>query len=53
MMRDLPSFVRLIEQGWLDAKSMITRTYRLAEGRQAVQDVADRAVITAVILFDE
>jgi threonine dehydrogenase-like Zn-dependent dehydrogenase len=45
--------VKLIEQGRLDAKSMITRTYRLAEGRQAVQDVADRTVITAVILFDE
>jgi hypothetical protein len=30
---------------------MITRTHRLAEGRQALRDVADRTVITAVIVF--
>ena len=52
MMRDLPRFVKLIEKGRLDAKSMITKTYRLTDGRQAVQDVADRTVITAVILFE-
>jgi S-(hydroxymethyl)glutathione dehydrogenase / alcohol dehydrogenase len=52
MMRDLPRFVKLIEKGRLDAKSMITKTYRLAGGRRAVQDVADRTVITAVILFE-
>ena len=52
MMRDLPRFVRLIEKGRLDAKSMITKTYRLADGAQAVQDVADRTVITAVIVFE-
>lgn len=52
MMRDLPRFVKLIEKGRLDAKPMITKTYRLADGRQAVQDVADRTVITAVILFE-
>ena len=32
---------------------MITKSYRLAQCRQAVQDVAERTVITAVILFDE
>jgi S-(hydroxymethyl)glutathione dehydrogenase/alcohol dehydrogenase len=52
MMRDLPRFVKLIEKGRLDAKSMITKTYRLNDGRQAVQDVADRTVITAVIVFE-
>ena len=52
MMRDIPRFVKLIERGRLDARSMVTKTYRLAEGRQAVQDVADRTVITAVILFE-
>jgi S-(hydroxymethyl)glutathione dehydrogenase/alcohol dehydrogenase len=52
MMRDIPRFVKSIEKGRLDAKSMVTKTYRLAEGRQAVQDVADRTVITAVILFE-
>jgi S-(hydroxymethyl)glutathione dehydrogenase/alcohol dehydrogenase len=52
MMRDIPRFVKLIERGRLDARSMITKTYRLADGRQAVQDVADRTVITGVILFE-
>jgi S-(hydroxymethyl)glutathione dehydrogenase / alcohol dehydrogenase len=52
MMRDIPRFVKLIERGRLDAKSMITKTYRLADGRQSVQDVADRTVITGVILFE-
>jgi S-(hydroxymethyl)glutathione dehydrogenase / alcohol dehydrogenase len=52
MMRDIPRFVKLIEKGRLDAKSMITKTYRLADGRQAVQDVADRTIITAVVLFE-
>jgi S-(hydroxymethyl)glutathione dehydrogenase/alcohol dehydrogenase len=52
MMRDIPRFVKLIERGRLDAKSMITKTYRLADGRQSVQDVADRSVITGVILFE-
>jgi S-(hydroxymethyl)glutathione dehydrogenase/alcohol dehydrogenase len=52
ILRDIPRFVKLIEKGRLDAKSMITKTYRLNDGRQAVQDVADRTVITAVILFE-
>jgi S-(hydroxymethyl)glutathione dehydrogenase/alcohol dehydrogenase len=52
MMRDIPRFVKLMERGRLDARSMVTKTYRLAEARQAVQDVADRTVITGVILFE-
>lgn len=51
-MRDLPRFVKLIEKGVLDARSMITKTYTLAEARQAVQDTADRTIITGVILFN-
>jgi S-(hydroxymethyl)glutathione dehydrogenase/alcohol dehydrogenase len=51
MMRDIPRFVKLIEKGRLDAKSMITKTYSVNEMRQAVQDCADRTVITAVVLF--
>jgi threonine dehydrogenase-like Zn-dependent dehydrogenase len=50
-LRDIPRFVKLIEQGKLDAKSMITKTYTLDEVRQAVQDTADRTVITGVIQF--
>jgi S-(hydroxymethyl)glutathione dehydrogenase/alcohol dehydrogenase len=51
MMRDIPRFVKLIEKGRLDAKSMITRTYSLAEARQAIQDTADRTIITGVVEF--
>jgi S-(hydroxymethyl)glutathione dehydrogenase/alcohol dehydrogenase len=49
ILRDIPRFVKLIETGRLDAKSMITRTYTLATARQAVQDTADRTIITGVI----
>ncbi len=51
MMRDIPRYVKLIERGRLDAKSMITKTYRVEDMRQALQDTADRTVITAVITF--
>lgn len=51
MMRDIPRFVRLIERGKLDAKSMITKRYKPEDMRQAVQDTADRTVITGVIEF--
>jgi S-(hydroxymethyl)glutathione dehydrogenase/alcohol dehydrogenase len=51
VMRDLPRYVKLIERGLIDARSMITKRYTLAEGRQAVQDTADRTIITGVIEF--
>lgn len=51
MMRDIPRFVRLMERGILDAKSMISKTYRIEDTRQAVQDCADRTVMTAVVLY--
>jgi len=51
IMRDIPRCVKLIEKGRLDAKSMITKTYGPADMRQAVQDCADRTVITAVVAF--
>lgn len=51
MMRDIPRFVTLIERGKLDAKSMITRRYKPEQMRQAIQDTADRTVITGVIEF--
>ena len=50
-MRDIPRYVKLIEKGALDAKSMITKRYTLADSRQAVQDTADRTIITGVIEF--
>jgi S-(hydroxymethyl)glutathione dehydrogenase/alcohol dehydrogenase len=51
VMRDIPRYVKLIERGLIDARSMITKRYTLAEGRQAVQDTADRTIITGVIEF--
>src|SRR5688572_32009636 len=51
MMRDIPRFVKLIEKGKIDAKSMITRTYRIEESRQAVQDCADRTIMVGVVLY--
>lgn len=51
IMRDIPRFVRLIERGILDARSMITRTYTIDQARQSVQDTADRTIITGVIEF--
>jgi S-(hydroxymethyl)glutathione dehydrogenase/alcohol dehydrogenase len=51
VMRDIPRYVKLIEKGKIDATSVITKKYTLDEGRQAVQDTADRTIITGVIEF--
>ena len=51
VMRDIPRYVKLIEKGLIDAKSLITKRYALSESRQAVQDTADRTIITGVIEF--
>jgi S-(hydroxymethyl)glutathione dehydrogenase/alcohol dehydrogenase len=51
VMRDIPRYVKLIEKGIIDAQSLITRRYTLDQSHQAVQDTADRAIITGVIEF--
>jgi S-(hydroxymethyl)glutathione dehydrogenase/alcohol dehydrogenase len=51
VLRDIPRYVKLIEKGSIDAKSMITKRYTLAESRQAVQDTADRTIMVGVIEF--
>jgi S-(hydroxymethyl)glutathione dehydrogenase/alcohol dehydrogenase len=51
VMRDIPRYVKLIEKGSLDAKSMITKRYKFEDSRQAIQDTADRTIITGVIEF--
>ena len=51
VMRDIPRYVKLIEKGKIDAKSLITKRYSLDQGRQAIQDTADRTIITGVIEF--
>ncbi|MGB7219784.1 MAG: alcohol dehydrogenase catalytic domain-containing protein [Vicinamibacterales bacterium] len=50
-LRDLPKFVRLIEQGLYDAKSMVGRVFTTNQMREAQQAAADRTWITAVIDF--
>ncbi len=51
VMRDIPRYVKLIERGVIDATSVISRRYTLADSRQAVQDTADRTIVTGVIEF--
>jgi S-(hydroxymethyl)glutathione dehydrogenase/alcohol dehydrogenase len=51
MLRDMPRYVRLIEKGEIDMKAMITATYPLERTREAVQAVADRTVLGAVVTF--
>ena len=50
-LRDLPRFVRLIEAGLFDAKSMATATFTLDRAREAFQAAADRTTVAAVIVF--
>jgi len=51
VMRDIPRYVKLIEKGTIDAPSLITKRYTLDQSREAVQDTADRTIITGVIEF--
>jgi len=50
-LRDLPKFVRLIETGQFDAKSMVGQVLRPDKMKEAVQIAADRSAITSVIDF--
>jgi S-(hydroxymethyl)glutathione dehydrogenase/alcohol dehydrogenase len=49
--RDLPRFLRLIEQGKIDVQSLISKVYPFEDVVQAFQDAADRTVIAAVVKF--
>jgi S-(hydroxymethyl)glutathione dehydrogenase/alcohol dehydrogenase len=51
MLRDLPRYVRLMEKGDIDMKTLVTATYPLERTREAVQAVADRTTVAAVITF--
>jgi S-(hydroxymethyl)glutathione dehydrogenase/alcohol dehydrogenase len=51
MMRDIPRFVRLVERGQLDMKSMVTSTWRLDQLRDAFQVLSDRTEMCPVVLF--
>ena len=49
--RDIPRFIKLVEDGRFDAKSLVSKVYKFDDVIQAYQDVADRTVITAVVKF--
>jgi S-(hydroxymethyl)glutathione dehydrogenase / alcohol dehydrogenase len=51
MLRDLPRYVTLVEKGLIDLKSIVTDTFPLDRTREAIQAVADRTTIGAVITF--
>ena len=51
-LRDLPRFVRLIEKGVFDAKSMVGRVFGVDKMREAAEVAADRSAITAIIQFN-
>jgi Zn-dependent alcohol dehydrogenase len=50
-LRDIPRFVKLIERGLFDAKSLVGATYTPDRMREALQACADRTVISSVIAF--
>lgn len=50
-MREIPRFVRLIERGLFDAKSMITDKYSLDKIMDAYNAVAYRTTVTAMIVM--
>jgi S-(hydroxymethyl)glutathione dehydrogenase/alcohol dehydrogenase len=51
MLRDIPRYVRLIEAGRIDTARVVTATYRIDDAREAVQAVADRSTLAAVVVF--
>jgi Zn-dependent alcohol dehydrogenase len=48
-MRDIPQWVRLVEAGRFDAKSLVGQTFPLDRTRDALQVAADRTTITSVV----
>jgi Zn-dependent alcohol dehydrogenase len=50
-LRDLPRFIRLIENGMFDAKAMVGQVFSIDKMKDALQVAADRSAITSVINF--
>jgi S-(hydroxymethyl)glutathione dehydrogenase / alcohol dehydrogenase len=50
-LRDIPRFVRLADSGQFDVKSLATATFPLERAKDALQIVADRLTIAAVLTF--
>jgi threonine dehydrogenase-like Zn-dependent dehydrogenase len=50
-LRDMQRFARLVETGQFNAKALATATFPLNRAKDAIQAVADRTTISAVITF--
>jgi len=50
-LRDIPRFVRLIESGQFNAKSLATATFPLDRAREAFEAAAYRTTIAAVVVY--
>ena len=48
-MRDVPRFIRLMETGQFDAKSLVGQTFPLERTRDALQAAADRTTISSIV----
>ena len=48
---DMQRFARLVETGQFNAKALVTSTFTLDRAKDAIQAVADRTTIGAVITF--
>jgi S-(hydroxymethyl)glutathione dehydrogenase/alcohol dehydrogenase len=51
-LRDIPRFVRLIESGVFDAKSLVGQTFPGEKTPEALQVAADRSKISSVVVYD-
>jgi S-(hydroxymethyl)glutathione dehydrogenase/alcohol dehydrogenase len=47
--RDVPRYIRMMETGQLNMKVLASKTYPLAQARQAYQDAADRTVVATIV----
>ncbi len=50
-LKDLPRFVRLVERGLFDARSLVGPSFRVDAMQDALQVAADRSAITSLIEF--
>ncbi len=50
-LRDMQRFARLVETGQFNAKALATSTFPLSQAKEALQTVADRTTVAAVIVF--
>ena len=51
-LRDMQRFARLIETGHFNAKALATATFPMSRSKDALQAVADRTAVGAVIVFN-